>query len=104
VIKYDESLNLQSWGSPALAERPNKKKKSSNIKPVERFKLHLGKMEGNKSPPYLPKGLDHKKAITDYLREMGEVLKETLKIRWQKLEFYKQVLIVMTVSRKVCSR
>ncbi|CAG8593942.1 12166_t:CDS:2 [Funneliformis caledonium] len=97
VIKYDESFNLKYWGFPALAERPSRKRTSCKVKPVERFKLHLGKMENNKSPPQLPKGLDFKKAITDYLREMGKVLKETLKIRWSKLEFYSQVLIVMTI-------
>src|SRR4051794_18426665 len=80
AIKYDESFNLKSWGFPALAEKPNKKVQSSDIKPVEKFKLHLSKMENK---PYLPKGLDYTTAITDYLKEMGKVMKDTLKIRWQ---------------------
>src|SRR6185437_5630028 len=86
---------LLSWGLPALAERPSRRNKSVDTKPAERFKLHLGKME-NKPP--LPSGLSYKTAITDYLREMGSVIKETLKIRWPTLEFFQQVLIIMTVN------
>ena len=39
-------------------------------KPVERFKLHLGNLGRSEKPP-LPSGLSFKKAITDYLYEMG---------------------------------
>jgi hypothetical protein len=83
-----------SWGYPALAEKPNRRKKTSDIKPVERFKLHLGDMENK---PYLPEGLDFKTAITDYLREMGEVIKETVNTSWKNVDFFKNVLIIMTV-------
>jgi hypothetical protein len=48
--------------------------------------------------PYLPDGLDYKTAITDYLREMGHVMKDTINTSWQKVDFFKQVLIVMTVK------
>ena len=95
AIKYDKSFNLKSWGFPALAEQPNKKEKTCDIKPVEKFKLHLSKIENK---PYLPKGLHFTTAITDYLKEMGKVMKDTLKTRWQKLDFFKQVLIIMTVK------
>ncbi|CAB5380732.1 unnamed protein product [Rhizophagus irregularis] len=66
-----------SWGYPALAEKPDRRKKPSNIYPVERFKLHLGDMENK---PYLPEGLDFKTAITDYLREMAEFDSQAMKI------------------------
>ena len=42
-------------------------------RPVELFKLHLGNMKENEKPP-LPSGLDFKKAITDYLKELKKVL------------------------------
>jgi hypothetical protein len=51
-----------------------------------------------KDKPLLPNGLKYKTAITDYLREMGKVLKDTLKSRWQKIDYFKQVFIVMTVK------
>ncbi|GBB94068.1 hypothetical protein RclHR1_22870002 [Rhizophagus clarus] len=95
AVKYDESLKLTSWGFSALAEKPNKKIKSSDIKPAEKFKLHLSKMDDKNKPP-LPEGLDPKTAITDYLREMGKIMKETIKSRWD-IDFFKQVLIVMTI-------
>jgi hypothetical protein len=98
VLKYDRSLKLESWGFPALAERPNRRENSPDIKPVERFKLHLGKMTDK---PHLPVGLDYTTAITDYLREMGEVIKETMKTRWKidkENDFFRQVFIVMTVK------
>ncbi|RIA90024.1 hypothetical protein C1645_823936 [Glomus cerebriforme] len=94
VLKYDESFNLTSWGLPALAEKPNRKNKSSDIKPVEHFKLHLTKIENK---PYLPTGLDYKKAIIDYLKELGKTMKETLNTRWQNIDYFKQVLIVVTI-------
>ena len=101
VIKYKDSSyeKVESWGFPALTEKPNKKKKknssSSTSTPIaELFKLHLLK---EYEKPFLPKRLGFKKAITDYLRELGEHLKETLKSHWELLDFYKNVLIVFTV-------
>ncbi|PKY25143.1 hypothetical protein RhiirB3_241031 [Rhizophagus irregularis] len=35
--------------------------------------------------PYLPEGLDYKTAITDYLREMSNFVKDTLRTRWFQL-------------------
>ncbi|RIA82058.1 hypothetical protein C1645_835959 [Glomus cerebriforme] len=93
ALSYDEGYrNVQSWGFPALAKRP-KKRRESERKPVELFKLHLGKMT-NKPP--LPKGFDYKKAITDYLTEMGKVIKRTITDRWD-IDFFTQVLIVLTI-------
>ncbi len=97
VLKYDDSHKLLSWGLPALAEKHSKSKrnKNTNLIPVERFKLHLGKM---KNGPHLPSDFDYKIAITDYLREMTVVIKETLDIRWNNIDFFNQVLIIMTVN------
>ena len=54
--------------------------------------------------PPLPKGFDYKKAITDYLRELGEVIKKSINDKWNvddkwKVDFYTQVLIVLTVNK-----
>jgi hypothetical protein len=51
-----------------------------DVNPVELFKLHLVDLDNldkdkrfNKpDKPYLPPNIDYKKAITDYLREMGK--------------------------------
>ncbi|CAG8452196.1 16940_t:CDS:2, partial [Acaulospora colombiana] len=85
ALKYDDNLELENWGYPALTERPTRRSRNNSKKPVELFKLHLGDTE-NKPP--LPPKLDYKTAITDYLREMAKSLKETLKIRWPLLDFF----------------
>jgi hypothetical protein len=56
------------WGSPALDI-----KNSEKSKPVELFKLCLGNLYEILKPK-LP--VDYKKAITDYLREIGKVLNQ----------------------------
>ncbi|CAB4459623.1 unnamed protein product [Rhizophagus irregularis] len=99
VLKYDESSNLMSWGHSALSQsqRSYRKKTSFDIKSVklvENFLLYLSKMENK---PYLPEGLDYKTAITDYLREMSNFVKDTLRTRWSDIDFYKNVLIILQV-------
>src|SRR3954468_24523210 len=44
VIQYDDEYNnLKLWGAPALAKRPNRRRKQNEEnRPVELFKLHLG--------------------------------------------------------------
>jgi hypothetical protein len=68
VLEYDDDLDkVLLWGYPALTQSLSQKKQ---INVVELFKLHLG----NLSPELrneLP--VDYKKAITDYLREIGKV-------------------------------
>lgn len=105
MLKYDESSNVIAWGYSALAEpeksnkkkkKKNKKKQPTKTKLAERFKLHLCKMRDKKI--YLSKGVKCKTAITDYLRKMGEVMKKTLQNSVPNLDFYKQVLIIMTVK------
>lgn len=75
VLQYDEKFNeVLKWGKPALAKRPKRKDDNKNeTKPIELFKLHLGNLNG-KLKPKLP--IDYKKAIIDYLREIGKVYKE----------------------------
>ncbi|CAG8602704.1 16306_t:CDS:2 [Funneliformis mosseae] len=96
VLQYDKNFkNVEEWGYPALAKKPRRNKgKSKNQpvpKPVEHFKLHLGSMPDN-DKPLLPKGLNHKKAITDYLKSM-----DTINTRWPNIKFMDQALIILTV-------
>jgi hypothetical protein len=100
VLLYDDEYkNVQSWGFLALAKKASSKKKKSQVdrKPVELFKLHLGNMT-DRPKPTLPNGFDYKKAITDYLHEMGKVIKQTINDKWPTVDFYTQVLIILTVS------
>ncbi|RIA94158.1 hypothetical protein C1645_583238 [Glomus cerebriforme] len=83
VLLYDDEYkNVQSWGFSALKENIYKK-------PVELFKC--GKVSEKSS---LPNGLNYKKVITDYLHEIGKVVKQTMN---DSIDFYNQVLIVLTV-------
>jgi hypothetical protein len=95
-----------AWGYDALAEPPDppnklekkkkkKKEQTADAKVAEKFKLHMCKIEDK---PYLPDGLDYQTAVVDYLKEIGKVMKEKLKLRCQDLDFFEQVLIVMTVN------
>ncbi|RGB28805.1 hypothetical protein C1646_796509 [Rhizophagus diaphanus] len=95
ALQYDNSYNtVMSWGAPALAKRPNRRKKNiSETKPVELFKLHLGNLSKNLRPKL---SIDYKKAITDYLRKIGELIKVKIKNIW-KIDFYESVLLILTV-------
>lgn len=75
VLQYDDIYNnVKLWGAPALAKRQGRKIRKQNSsegnKPVELFKLHLGDLL-EEFKPKLP--VNYKKAITDYLREIGKV-------------------------------
>ncbi|RHZ81663.1 hypothetical protein Glove_117g481 [Diversispora epigaea] len=91
ALLYDEQLKLLEWGFPALAGRQRKKK---NLHWIELFKLCLIK---SIKRPTLPPGLSFKTAISDYLRKLGDSIKETLESRWPGLKFFRQVLLVLTV-------
>ncbi|CAB4425207.1 unnamed protein product [Rhizophagus irregularis] len=97
VLQYDDSYNtVMSWGAPALVKRPNRRKKNiSETKPVELFKLHLGNLSENLKPK-LPNDIDYKKAITDYLREIGKLIKIKITSDWD-FDFYESVLLILTV-------
>jgi hypothetical protein len=71
VLLYDDKLEkVDLWGRPALSKRPNRRR--SEAKPVKLFKLHLGNLKEHLRPKLI---VEHKKAITDYLREIGNVSK-----------------------------
>ncbi|RGB26163.1 hypothetical protein C1646_820575 [Rhizophagus diaphanus] len=96
VLKYDKDFNVISWGIPALAERTIRRKSNAadDSKSVELFKLHLGNIE---EKPYLPEGLDYKKVITDYLHEIGKMMKNYLSDKYKYLDFHDQVIIILTI-------
>ncbi|CAB5381344.1 unnamed protein product [Rhizophagus irregularis] len=93
VLLYDDELeNVEKWGQPALSKRPNRRRAEN--KPVKLFKLHLGNLQENLKPKLL---VEYKKAITDYLREIGKVIKETVTNTWAGLDFMENVILVLTV-------
>ncbi|CAB5381326.1 unnamed protein product [Rhizophagus irregularis] len=47
--------------------------------------------------PKLPEPLTYKKAITDYLYEMGKLAKENVHKFWPGIDFMENVLIVLTI-------
>ncbi|RIA87548.1 hypothetical protein C1645_854353 [Glomus cerebriforme] len=99
VLQYDDDYkNVKFWGAPALAKRQSRRSRTQNSnegnKPVELFKLHLGDLL-DKFKPKLP--VDYKKAITDYLREIGKVIQETVATRWPKINYFEDVLLVITI-------
>ncbi|CAG8851230.1 5243_t:CDS:2, partial [Gigaspora margarita] len=112
ALKYDQEFNVEAWGFLVLAQIPSRHsrqaEKNNTSKPVELFKLHLANMP-EKDKPMLPKELDYKKAITDYLTEMEililklnvflkieKLIKETIVSRWPNVS-YEQILVIMTV-------
>ncbi|PKC02903.1 actin-like ATPase domain-containing protein [Rhizophagus irregularis] len=97
VLKYDERLNnVESWGQSALSRRPDRRvavNKKDNV--VELFKLHLGNLNDALKEKY-SLSVDYKKAITDYLREIGKHIKDTVTVAWE-IDFMENVLLVLTV-------
>ncbi|CAB4437275.1 unnamed protein product [Rhizophagus irregularis] len=99
VLQYDAEFNkVKCWGAPALAKKKSRRVRKQNNSegsiPVELFKLHLGDLS-DEVKPKLP--VDYKKAITDYLREIGEVIKDIIKTRWPLDDYFKNILLVITV-------
>ncbi|GES97236.1 hypothetical protein GLOIN_2v1678685 [Rhizophagus clarus] len=95
IIKYeDESYStIKSWGFDALPERPSRRRRNvDKSRPVELFKLFL---LGEK--PFFPDKLDYRKVISDYLKELGEMIKKKVDGHWQNLDFYSKVLIVLMI-------
>ncbi|CAJ0835891.1 3671_t:CDS:2 [Entrophospora sp. SA101] len=74
VLQYDEDYKeVVSWGADALRSEPRRRKRHTyKLLPrlVEDFKLHLENIPESQKPK-LPPGITFDKAITDYLREMG---------------------------------
>ncbi|GES81267.1 hypothetical protein GLOIN_2v1502209 [Rhizophagus clarus] len=98
VLQYDSNYqNVVKWGNSALAQRQSRRSRNiSSPKPVELFKLHLGDLPQNEIPP-LPDQLNYEKAISDYLRELGKLIKETISTRWQGIIFFEHVLLVVSI-------
>ncbi|CAG8646028.1 3349_t:CDS:2, partial [Funneliformis caledonium] len=89
ALEYDDEYNkVITWDFPA-------KRNKNNNKPVELFKLHLSDIP-DELKPKLPVG--YEKAITDYLREIGQAIKDDLSRHWDSLNFYKDVLLVLTCT------
>ncbi|CAG8548415.1 7403_t:CDS:10 [Funneliformis caledonium] len=86
ALEYDDEYNkVISWGFP------DKRNKDDN----KLFKLHLSDIP-DELKPKLPVG--YEKAITDYLREIGQAIKDDLSRHWDSLNFYKDVLLVLTCT------
>ncbi|GES81266.1 hypothetical protein GLOIN_2v1502209 [Rhizophagus clarus] len=98
VLQYDSNYqNVIKWGNPALAQRQSRRSRDiSSSKTVELFKLHLGNISQNEKPP-LPHQLSHEKAISDYLRELGKLIKETVSTRWHGIKFFENVLLIISI-------
>ncbi|CAB4437252.1 unnamed protein product [Rhizophagus irregularis] len=98
VLQYDSGFNnVVEWGSLALTNRKNKDEK----RPVELFKLYLGNLPKHRRPK-LPPRFDFKKAITDYLYEIGKLIKKT--VEWPGINFTENVLLVLTVPAEYSER
>ena len=73
VLQYDDDYeDVMAWGAKALACEPSRRDRNNNKqpKPLELFKFHLGDVPEDEKPK-LPSGITAERAITDYLREMG---------------------------------
>ncbi|RGB33586.1 hypothetical protein C1646_669189 [Rhizophagus diaphanus] len=105
VLQYDSNCqNVIKWGNPALAQRQSRRSRdSSSSKTVELFKLHLGNIPQNEKPP-LPSQLNYEKAISDYLRELGRLIKDTISTRWQGIKFFEHVLLVISIPAEFDDR
>ncbi|GBB98870.1 hypothetical protein RclHR1_03350001 [Rhizophagus clarus] len=103
VLRYDaEYNNVLSWGTSALYERPHRKnRKQKDSKFIELFKLCLGDLPDNLRPK-LP--IDCKKAITDYLNEMGKLIKNTICMRWYGVDYFENVLLIITIPADYSER
>ncbi|CAB4375462.1 unnamed protein product [Rhizophagus irregularis] len=77
VLQYDDNFEkVTEWGKLAFAKKAERKNMDENEpKSVELFKLYLGSF-GKLDDDLKPKiPVDYKKAISDYLREMGKLIK-----------------------------
>ncbi|CAB4489005.1 unnamed protein product [Rhizophagus irregularis] len=74
VLQYKDGFEeVELWGHPALCNCLDKHK------------------------PVLPEPLNYKKVITDYLHEIGKLIKETVKSYWIHIKFMENVLLIATV-------
>ncbi|CAB5357552.1 unnamed protein product [Rhizophagus irregularis] len=96
-INYIEDSSAKEAPKKGSTSTPLSTKKelvSSQVK--SNWNLHDGgNLSADLKPP-LPKGSDYKKAITDYLREIGKLIREKVLQCWN-IDFYEQALLVLTV-------
>ncbi|GES97268.1 hypothetical protein GLOIN_2v1838167 [Rhizophagus clarus] len=97
ILQYetDDFKKVDSWGYKALYSKPSKRS-TVEARPIELFKLYLGNCL-DKFKPKLPEPLTYKKAITDYLCEMGKLIKKTVDKNWPGIDFVENVLLVLTI-------
>ncbi|PKY59113.1 hypothetical protein RhiirA4_430188, partial [Rhizophagus irregularis] len=94
ALQYDDDFEkVEFWGYPALFK---KSRDDNDNKTIGLFKLYLGNCLV-KFKPTLPEPLTYRKAITDYLYEMGKLIKETIPNYWSGIDFMEHVLLVLTV-------
>ncbi|CAB5390936.1 unnamed protein product [Rhizophagus irregularis] len=86
-----------SWGRPAFIKgTTNEADDTNEPKSVGLFKLHLGSL-GKLQDHLKPKiPVEFKKAIIDYLREMGKLIKKTVE-SVEGIKFHENVLLVLSV-------
>ncbi|CAB5127543.1 actin-like ATPase domain-containing protein [Rhizophagus irregularis] len=98
ILQYKtaEFKEVDSWGYKALYSKPSRRSRDDEARPIELFKLYLGNCL-EKYRPKLPEPLTYKKAITDYLYEMGKLAKENVHKFWPGIDFMENVLIVLTI-------
>ncbi|GBC01488.1 hypothetical protein RclHR1_04200006 [Rhizophagus clarus] len=99
VLQYDDNFKkVTEWGKLAFAKKSDRKTiNEDEPKSVGLFKLYLGssgKLD-NDLKPKIP--VDYKKAITDYLREMGKLIKTRLSNHWPDLKLHENVLLIISV-------
>ncbi|RGB26405.1 hypothetical protein C1646_770490 [Rhizophagus diaphanus] len=94
ALQYDGDFEkVEFWGYPALFK---KSRDDNDNKTIGLFKLYLGNCLV-KFKPTLPEPLTYRKAIPDYLYEMGKLIKETIPKYWLGIDFMEHVLLVLTV-------
>ncbi|CAG8611403.1 6753_t:CDS:10 [Paraglomus occultum] len=100
VLEYDNQLNVISWGHYAERRPIGRQIRNAQYQGfiVRLFKSYLGNMAQDEKPR-LPKGLDYKRVITDYLKELNKVIKKALQHiqhRWSCLD-RSQIFKIMTI-------
>ncbi|RGB25599.1 hypothetical protein C1646_675454 [Rhizophagus diaphanus] len=114
ILFYNsQTWNVVGWGSSAITRQEKKKKKKTDnndlptgVPPtlsVSLFKLFLGNAR-EQDKPILPQGLSYRQCVIDYLAEMTKLIKTTIATRWPGINFYKNVLIVLTVPADFSER
>ncbi|GES81265.1 hypothetical protein GLOIN_2v1030945 [Rhizophagus clarus] len=83
-------------GNPTLAQKQSK----DLFFFQELFELHLGNISQNENFHQL----SYEKAISDYLCELGKLIKETISTRWQGIIFFEHVLLIISIPAEFDDR